>query len=138
MASTTESSDGVLNGKTSLAENAKSRIEQDGNEREPTDGDLKVNGGQNDDEETAMDCDAGDERISRDGEKAKNGSAEADGEDDDDDDLSSDIGLIEDDEDLDEMTDKAEARARASLERGSDVEMQEEGSSSSPEEAKGG
>ena len=89
---------------------------------------LKLNGGSIDDGDAALDCDdAGVKSEFHDGENARNGNGEVDdgGEDDDDDDLSSDIGLIEDDEDLDEMAaaKSGELKPNVSLEQGADVEM---------------
>ena len=106
MATTNETADGLVKGKTAASEDENQAPKANGNEA------------------SAMDCDGADEPT-RNGDlnKSKNG----DGEEDDDDDLSSDIGLIEDDEDIDEMTEKAEAkRGTAALDESGDVEMIED------------
>ena len=92
-------------------------------------GDLRVNGDVGMGE--AMDCemeDGGDEIEN--GQKTRNGIVDAEGDEEDDDDLSSDIGLIEDDEDLDDLAaerDAAEsenkASQRADLGSSVDIEM---------------
>ena len=80
MATTNETADGLVKGKTAASEDDSQAPKANGNEA------------------SAMDCDGANEPT-RNGDlnKSKNG----DGEEEDDDDLSSDIGLIEDDEDID-------------------------------------